>query len=83
MPCQAAKRSALFAIDRRGGRCDVFAGAGFHFDEAQDVTVPGDQVQVAWDLAGTPSSGYDDEAVAAQEEKRGFFAAFSGDEMFG
>ena len=54
------------------------AVAGFHFDEAEGVAVPGDEVDFAVVVRGSPALCDDNEAVASEMEAGGAFAVFTG-----
>jgi len=68
-------------VHRCLGRLDVVGGARLHFDEAQDVAVPANQVNFAVGVRRTVVAGDHDVAESTEIEVGVFFAALTGKEM--
>lgn len=76
--CEASQPCALMTANRGFGQRHVMRGAGLYLNEAQQVTLPSDQVDIAWDVTGRPATRNDGVSLAAQIEEGGVFAGISG-----
>jgi hypothetical protein len=80
---EAAEDALFFGVDGELGREGVAMAAGFDLDEAEDVAVPGDEVEVAAKLRGPPATGDDGVAGAAEVEEGFALAEVTGLKMSG
>jgi hypothetical protein len=78
---QAAKLALLGGVDLGLGRKEVACGTGFHLDDYDGVSVPGDEVEIAADAIGDPAAGHNGVAECAELKKGEILAAFAGEEM--
>jgi len=81
MPGEAAEDAAFVLVDGYVGRRHGTRGAGFDLDEAQGVSLPGNEVEVAGRPGGSPATGDHDVAAAQEPEKCGSFTEEAGFEM--
>jgi hypothetical protein len=70
--------SALVAVDGGLAWLDVACAAGFHFDEAENIFVPADEIDFSAAARGAEISRDDRVADLTQVEVRGLFAAAPG-----
>ena len=75
---QAAQNVALVGIDGLFGRRYIPRGAGLDLEEAEHRPLPGDEVQIAGQIACRPSPRYHRVALAAQVRANGFLALDAG-----
>lgn len=73
----------LLAIDRGLGWLHIVRGAGFHFDEAEHISVPADQVNLSAMPRRPEVPRDDDVALLAKEKVRLLFAAPASEQMSG
>ena len=70
-PGQTAQDAALVFIDGGVGWGGVAGCTGFHFDEAEQAALPGNQVHITGHITGGPAAGNDSVAFAPQSSKSG------------
>src|SRR6266568_9672839 len=75
---QPSQGVALVAVDGGFGRSHVPRGARLHFDEAEQGSTPGDQVDIAGTVAGRPAPRDQDVSFATQEKEGRIFALNAG-----
>jgi hypothetical protein len=72
----------LLAIHGCFGGFHIVSGARLHFDKAQDVFLPSDQIDFTSVMWRTKISGDHHISASTQEKIRIFFAAFAGALVF-
>ena len=82
-PGKRAKHVALVVVDGNLGRGYVAGSASIYFNEAEDVSVPADEVDIAAQLWRRPSPGDDGHSPAPQLEQCGTLSAQAGQQMLG
>lgn len=80
---EATEDVALVIVDGCLGGGKVASCACFYFDEAESWSIPGDNVDIAWYVAGGPAARDDDVALALQVEQCSVFAVDADGEMRG
>lgn len=83
MAGEAAEDTAFVRVDSYVCGSHGPRGAGLHFDEAERISFPGNDVEVAGGTGGAPSAGDDHVAAAHEPEKCGSFTEETGFEVLG
>lgn len=79
--CQSTQSLPLLQVDGELCRDDRATGTGLYFDEAQNVPVPSDQVDIPGQLRCVPTTGDDHIAVPSEVEEGLFLPAQSRSEV--
>lgn len=83
MPGETAEDTALVRVDSYVRWSHGPGGAGLHFDEAERISFPGNDVEVTGRPGGSPSPGDYNVAAAHEPEKCGSFTEQASFEVLG